>query len=83
MIRHVRRISFNIRNMVSCFVVLLYLMRVAFGELDEFLTIGIHPYVVLISHLVTNAVFDIRPSCILNLLIFNGILLLLERLSFV
>jgi hypothetical protein len=41
MIRHVRRISINIRNMVRCFVVLLRLMRVAFGELNEFLTIGV------------------------------------------
>jgi hypothetical protein len=41
--RHVRRISINIRNMVSYFVVLLHLMRVAFGELYEFLTIVVHP----------------------------------------
>jgi hypothetical protein len=43
MIRHVRSFSINIRNMVYCFVVLLHLMRVAFGELDEFLTIVVHP----------------------------------------
>jgi hypothetical protein len=30
-------------NMVSYFVVLLHLMRVAFDEFDEFLTIGVHP----------------------------------------
>jgi hypothetical protein len=43
MIMHVRRISINIANMVSCFDILLHLMRVAFGELDEFLTIVVHP----------------------------------------
>jgi hypothetical protein len=42
MIRHVRSISINIRNMISFFVVLLHLMRVVFGELDELLTIVVH-----------------------------------------
>jgi hypothetical protein len=42
MIRYVRSISIKIRNMVSCFVVLFHLMRVAFGELYEFLTIVVH-----------------------------------------
>jgi hypothetical protein len=81
---HVRRASINIINMVSCFVVLFHLMRVGSSELDEFLTIAVHPLVVLISHLVTNAIFDVRcsciqvcTSCILNLLIFNGLLFLL------
>jgi hypothetical protein len=90
MIRHVRSISINIRNIVSCFVVLLHLMRVAFGELDEFSTIVVHPCVVLVSHLIANTIIDVGPSCIqvctpciLNPLIFNGLLLLLKRLSFV
>jgi hypothetical protein len=37
MIRHIGSISINIRSirdMVSCFVVLLHLVRVGFGELD-------------------------------------------------
>jgi hypothetical protein len=65
-------------------------MRVAFGELDEFLTIVVHPCVVLISHLLANAILDVRPSCIqvctpciLKLFFFNGLLLLLERLNLI
>jgi hypothetical protein len=45
-IRHVRSISINIRSMrgmVSCFVVLLHLVRVGFGELDELFAIVVHP----------------------------------------
>jgi hypothetical protein len=43
---HVRSISINIRSMrgmVSYFVVLFHLMRVAFGEFDEFFAIVVHP----------------------------------------
>jgi hypothetical protein len=90
MIRHIRSISINIKNMVSCFVVLVHLMRVAFVELDEFLTIVVHPCVMLVSHLVANTILDVRPSCIqvctpciLKLFFFNGLLLLLERLSLI
>jgi hypothetical protein len=46
MVRHVRSISINIRNMrdmVSYFDVLLHLMRVAFYKFDELLAIVIHP----------------------------------------
>jgi hypothetical protein len=46
MIRHVRIISIKIRSigdMVSCFVVLLHLVRVAFGELNELFAIVVHP----------------------------------------
>jgi hypothetical protein len=43
MIRYVRHISINIRNIVSYFDILFHLMRVVFGELDEFLTIVVHP----------------------------------------
>jgi hypothetical protein len=89
-IRHVRSISINIGKMVSCFVVLLHLMSVAFGELDKLLTIVVHPCVVFVSCLVLNAILDVGLSCIqvctsclLNLLIFNGLLLLLKRLSLV
>jgi hypothetical protein len=44
----------------------------------------------LVSHFVSNVILDVRPyciqvciSCILKLLIFNGLLLLLEMLSLV
>jgi hypothetical protein len=90
MIRHIRSVSMDIRNMVSYFIVLLHLMRVTFGELDEFLTIVVHPYVMLVSHLIANAIFDVRSSCIqvctpciLKFFFFNSFLLLLERLSVV
>jgi hypothetical protein len=47
MINHVRSISVNVRRMrgmISCFVVLLlHLVRVAFGELDDFFIIVVHP----------------------------------------
>jgi hypothetical protein len=65
-------------------------MRVVFGELDEFLTVIVHSCVVFVSHLVANAILDVGTSfiqvcshCILNILIFNGLLLLLKRLSHV
>jgi hypothetical protein len=93
MIIHVRSININIRSiggMVSFFVVLLHLVRVGFGELDELFAIVVHPWIVLVSHLVPNVIFDVRPSCfqvctscILKFLIFNGILLLIKRLSLV
>jgi hypothetical protein len=76
--------------MVSCFVILLHLMRVVFDELDEFLTIVVYPCVMLISHLVFNVILDVRLSCIqvctpciLRFFFFNGLLLLLERLSLI
>jgi hypothetical protein len=58
MIRHVRSININNRNMVSCFIVLLHLMSVDFSELDEFLTIVVHPSIVLISHQITEKPSD-------------------------
>jgi hypothetical protein len=90
MIKCVISININIRNMVSCFIVLLHLMRVVFDELNEFLPIVVHPCIVLIFHLVANVILDVRTSCIqvrtsciLKLFFFNDLLLLLERLSLV
>jgi hypothetical protein len=60
MIIHVGSISINIGKVVSCFVILLHLMRVGFGELDEFLTVVVHSYVVLVSHLVANVILDVE-----------------------
>jgi hypothetical protein len=78
------------RGMVSCFVVLIHLMRDAFGKSNEFFVIVVHPYVVLVSHLVANDIIDMMPSyiqvctsCIFKFLILNGLLLLLKRLSLV
>jgi hypothetical protein len=82
--RNMRSISIRIRNIISNLgVLLLLLLDIGLGELDEFLTFSVHPRVVLVTHLVANAIFDMRHSCILNLLIFNAIVLPFERLSFV
>jgi hypothetical protein len=67
---------------------LLLMVDIGLGELDEFLTFSVHPIVVLVSHLVANVILDMRhsciqvcTSCILNLLIFDALLLPFERLS--
>jgi hypothetical protein len=86
-----RSISIRIRNIVSNLgALLLLLLDIVLGELDEFLTFSVHPRVVLVIHLVANAILDMRhsciqvcTSCILNLLIFNSLLLPFERLNFV
>jgi hypothetical protein len=93
MIRHIGSISINIRSiidMVSCFVVFLHLVRVGFDELVGLFAIVVHPSIVFVSDLVSNVILDVGPSFIqvctsfiLNLLIFNGLLLLLKRLSLV
>jgi hypothetical protein len=88
--RNMRSISIRIRNIVSGLdALLLLLFDIGFGELDEFLTSCVHPRVVLGTIFVANSTLDVWPSCILEdtssilKLFFNGLLLLLERLSFV
>jgi hypothetical protein len=79
------------RNIVSNLGdLLLLLLDIGLGELNKFLTFSVHPSVVLVTHVVVNAILDMRHSCIqvctsfiLNLLIFNSLLLPFERLSFV
>jgi hypothetical protein len=86
-----RSISIRMRNIVSNLgVLILLLLDIGLGELDEFLTFSIHPSVVLVTHLIVNVILDMRhsciqvcTSCIRNLLIFNALLLPFERLSFV
>jgi hypothetical protein len=86
-----RSISIRMRNIVSNLgVLLLFLLDIGLGELDEFFTFSVHLRVVLITHLVANVILDMRhsciqlcTSCILNLLIFNSLVLSFERLSFV
>jgi hypothetical protein len=86
-----RSISIRMRNIVSSLgALLLLLLDIGLGELDEFLTFSVHTRVVLITHLVANVILDMRhsyiqvcTSCIFNLLIFNALLLPFERLSFV
>jgi hypothetical protein len=73
--RNIRSIS--IRRIVSVVeALLLVLVRVALGELDKLFPICVHSRVVLVTTFVTNAIFDVWPSCIqedtscvLNLLI--------------
>jgi hypothetical protein len=86
-----RSISIKKRNIVSNFgALLLLLLDIGLDEFDKFLTFSVHPSVVLVIHLVVIATLDMRhsciqvcTSCILNLLIFNALLLPFERLSFV
>jgi hypothetical protein len=89
--RNMRSISMRVRNIVSGLdALILLLLNIGLGELDEFLTFYVHPSVMLVTGLVSNSTIDVRSShihiftsCILKLLFFNGLLLLLERLSFV
>jgi hypothetical protein len=86
-----RSISMRVRNIVSGLdALLLLLLDIDLGELDELLTFCVHPSVMLVTGLVANSTLDVRSShihictsCILKLLFFNDLLLLLERLSFV
>jgi hypothetical protein len=86
-----RSISIRMRNIVSNLgALLLLLLDIDLSELDKFLTFSVHPRVVLVTHLVSNVILDMRhsciqvcTSCILNLLIFNALLLPFERLNFV
>jgi hypothetical protein len=89
--RKMRSISLRMRNIISNLGALfLLLLDIDLGEFDEVLTFSVHHRVVFIPHLVANAILDMRHSCIqvctsfiLNLLIFNALLLPFERLSFV
>jgi hypothetical protein len=86
-----RNISIRMRNNVSNLgALLLLLLDIGLDEFDVFLIFSVHPSVVLVTHLVVNVILDMRHfciqvciSCILNLLIFNALLLPFERLSFV
>jgi hypothetical protein len=86
-----RNISIRIRNIASNLgTLLLLLLDISLSELDEFLTFSVHPRVVLVTHLVANVILDmghsfiqVYTSCILNLLIFNVLLLPFQMLSFV
>jgi hypothetical protein len=63
--RSIRSISMRIRNIASGLdSLLLLLLDIFLDELDEFLTICIHPRVVLVTIFVPNPTFDMWPSCI-------------------
>jgi hypothetical protein len=86
-----RSINIRMENIVSNLgALLLLLLDIGLGELDEFLTFSVHLRVVLVTHLIANVILDMRhsyiqvcTSYILNLLIFNALMLPFERLSFV
>jgi hypothetical protein len=63
--RNMRSISIRIRGIVSCLdTLLLLLLDIGLGELDEFLTFSVHPRVVLITIFVANSILDMSPPCI-------------------
>jgi hypothetical protein len=73
------------RSIVSSLdCLLLVLLNIGFDELDELLTIGVHPSVMLITGLVANSTPDVWPlciqvgtSCIFNLFIHRVLLFFL------
>jgi hypothetical protein len=89
--RNMRSISMRVRNIISGIdALLLLLLYIGIGELDEFFIFCVHPSVMLVTGLVTNSTLDVRSShihicnsCILKLPFFKDLLLLLERLSFI
>jgi hypothetical protein len=63
--RNMRSISIRMRNIINNLgALLLLLLDIGLGELDEFLTFSVYSRVVLVTHLVANAIFDMRHSSI-------------------
>jgi hypothetical protein len=63
--RNMTSISIRIRDIVSGLdILLLLLLDIDLGELDEFLTFSVHPSVVLITIFVANSTLDMWPPCI-------------------
>jgi hypothetical protein len=60
-----RNISIRIRGIVSNLdTLLLLLLDIGFGELDELLTFSVHPRVVLITIFIANSTLDMWPPLI-------------------
>jgi hypothetical protein len=60
-----RSISIRIRGIVSDLdTLLLLLLYIGLGELDEFLTFSVHTRVVLITIFVANSILDMWHPCI-------------------
>jgi ABC-type sulfate transport system permease subunit len=63
--RNMRNIRIRIRDIVSgLHTLLLFLLDISLGELDEFLTFSVHPRVVLVTIFVANPTLDVWPFCI-------------------
>jgi hypothetical protein len=57
--RNMRSISIRIRSIVSGLdTLLLLLLNIGLSELDEFLTLCVHPRVVLVTIFVSNSTLD-------------------------
>jgi hypothetical protein len=57
--RNMRSIIIIIRDIVSGLdALLLFLLDISLGELDEFLTFSIHPRVVLVTIFIANSTLD-------------------------
>jgi hypothetical protein len=63
--RNMRSISIRIKGFVSGLnTLLLLLLDIGLGELDEFLTFSVHPRVVLVTSFVANSTLDMWSPCI-------------------
>jgi hypothetical protein len=63
--RNMRNISIRIRGIVSGLdTLLLLLLDIGLGELDEVLTFSVHPRVVLIISFIANSTPDMWAPCI-------------------
>jgi hypothetical protein len=56
--RNMRSISIRIRDVSGLDALLLFLLDISLGELDEFLTFSVHPRVVLVTIFVANYTLD-------------------------
>jgi hypothetical protein len=83
--RNMRGISIRIRSIVSGLdTLLLFLLDICLDELDEFLTLCVHPTVVLVTIFVSNFTLDMWTSYIQedNSCIFYLFILLILNLLF-
>jgi hypothetical protein len=63
--RNMRSISIRTRGIVSGLdTLLLLLLDIGLGKLDELLTFSVHPRVVVIIIFVANSTLDMWPNCI-------------------
>jgi hypothetical protein len=63
--RNMRSISIRMRNIVTNLgALLLLLLDIDLGELDEFFTFSVHSSVVLVTIFVANSIVDLWPPCI-------------------
>jgi hypothetical protein len=67
--RNMRSISIRMRNIVSNLgALLLLLLDIGLGELDEFWTFSVHSRVVLVTHLVANGILAFKYALVAYLI---------------